>query len=139
MAAILLAYTALMAASGPITAILADGRASVASGSKAGPDIAYRPAPYDLRATTEIFGTVASDTAVIILAPWRMIPSRSTWLPIMNPGTSHRNTSGMLKASQHQMNRAALSDESTNSTPPLAAGLLATMPTGLPSRWANPT
>ncbi len=37
MAAILLANTALTAASGPITAILAVGRAMVASGSKAGP------------------------------------------------------------------------------------------------------
>ena len=37
----------------------------------------------------------------------------------------------MLKASQHQMNRAALSAESTNSTPPFCIGLLATMPTGL--------
>ena len=45
MAAIVLAYTAFTAASGPITAILAVGRAMVASGSKAGPDIAYRPAP----------------------------------------------------------------------------------------------
>src|SRR3954449_5141583 len=117
-----------MAASGPITAILAEGRAMQASGSKAGPDMAYKPAPYALRTMTETLGTVASDTAVIILAPWRMIPSRSTWVPIMKPGTSARNTSGMLKASQHQMNRAALSDESTNSTPPLAAGLLATIP-----------
>ena len=44
-AAILLAYTALIAASGPITAIRAVGSASVASGSKPGPDIAYSPAP----------------------------------------------------------------------------------------------
>ena len=57
----------------------------------------------------------------------------------MNPGTSARNTSGMLKASQHQMNRAALSAESTNSVPARWAELLATMPTGWPSRRARPT
>ena len=34
--------------------------------------------------------TVASVTAVIILAPCRMMPARSTSLPIMNPGTSAR-------------------------------------------------
>ena len=39
-AAILLAYTALTAASAPITAIFAVGRASVASGSNPGPAIA---------------------------------------------------------------------------------------------------
>ena len=61
--AILLANTALTAASGPITAIIACGSAMVASGSKPGPHIAYRPAPYALRNTTQIFGTVASATA----------------------------------------------------------------------------
>ena len=40
MAAILLAYTALTAASGPITAMRAVGRAIVASGENAGPDMA---------------------------------------------------------------------------------------------------
>ena len=40
-----------------------------ASGSNAGPAIAYSPAPYALRTITEIFGTVASDTAEIIFAP----------------------------------------------------------------------
>ena len=45
----------------------------------------------------------------------------------------------MLKASQHHTKRAALSAESTNSTPPLAMGLLATMPTGLPSSRPRPT
>ena len=57
----------------------------------------------------------------------------------MKPGTSARNTSGRLKASQHAMNRAALSAESLNSTPPFWLGLLATTPMGLPSRWAKPT
>jgi hypothetical protein len=43
-----------------------------------------------LRTTTLIFGTVASLTAAIIFAPARMIPCRSTFVPIMNPGTSAR-------------------------------------------------
>ena len=89
-----------------------------------------------MRTITEIFGTFASDTALIILAPWRMIPSRSTWVPIMNPGTSARNSSGMLNALQVQMKRAALSEESTNSTPPLTLGWLATIPTARPSSRA---
>ena len=75
---------------------------------------------------------------MIILAPWRMIPSRSTCVPIMKPGTSARNSSGTLNASQSQMKRAALSAESTNSTPPRCIGLLATIPTRRPSRRANP-
>ncbi len=73
-----------------MTAIRAVGSASVASGPNPGPAIAYNPAPYALRNTTQTWGTVASDTAVIILAPCRMIPCRSTSIPIMNPGTSER-------------------------------------------------
>ena len=137
-AAILLANTALTAASAPITAIIACGSAIVASGSKPGPHIAYRPAPYALRNTTHSFGTVASATAEIIFAPCRMIPWRSTPLPIMKPGTSARNTSGSPNASHSQMKRAALSAESTNSTPPFHFGWLATMPTARPSRRAKP-
>ena len=67
-----------------------------------------------------------------------MMPWRSTSVPTMNPGTSARNTSGMPNASQHQMKRAALSAESTNSAPPLCTGLLATMPTGRPSSRPKP-
>src|SRR3954468_17733635 len=88
---------------------------------------------------TDTCGTVASETAVIILAPCRMMSCRSTSLPIMKPGTSAKYSSGTLNASQSQMNRAALSAESTNSTPPLTAELLATMPTGEPSIRPNPT
>ena len=44
----------------------------------------------------------------------------------------------MLKASHSQMKRAALSAESTKSTPPLYLGWLATMPTGRPSMRARP-
>ena len=39
---------------------------------------------------TLIFGTVASLTAAIIFAPARMMPCRSTLVPIMKPGTSAR-------------------------------------------------
>jgi hypothetical protein len=74
-------------------------------------------------------GTVACDVAKIILAPCRMMPARSTFEPTMNPETSERYTSGTLYALQSQMKRAALSDESTKSTPPLTFGWLATMPT----------
>ena len=77
-----------------------------------------------MRTTTEIFGTVASETALIIFAPWRMIPWRSTAVPIMKPGTSARKSSGTLKALQVWMKRAALSAESTKSTPPVYFGLV---------------
>ena len=89
-----------------------------------------------MRTITEIFGTVASLTALIILAPCRMIPSRSTAVPIMKPGTSARNSSGTLKALHVQMKRAALSAESLNSTPPLCLGWLATIPIARPSKRA---
>src|SRR3954451_932222 len=68
-----------------------------------------------------------------------MMPPRSTSEPIMKPGTSARYTSGTEKASQSQMKRDALSAESLNSTPPLTAELLATMPTVSPFIRANPT
>ena len=68
-----------------------------------------------------------------------MIPWRSTSVPTMNPGTSARNTNGIEKASQPQMKRAALSDESTKSAPPLCTELLATIPIGRPSSSPNPT
>ena len=87
----------------------------------------------------EIFGTVASVTALIIFAPWRMIPWRSTAVPIMKPGTSARNSSGRLNALHSQMKCAALSAMSTNSTPPFCLGWLATMPIARPSRRAKPT
>src|SRR3954452_299724 len=88
---------------------------------------------------TDSFGTVASETALIILAPWRMIPWRSTCVPIMKPGTSARNSSGRLNALHVQMKRAALSALSTNSTPPFCLGWLATMPIARPSMRAKPT
>jgi hypothetical protein len=51
----------------------------------------------------------------------------------MNPGTSARKSSGTLKALQVWMKRAALSAESTKSTPPFCRGWLATTPTTRPS------
>jgi len=44
-----------------------------------------------------------------------------------------------LKASHNQMNRVALSALSVNSTPPLTAELLATMPTVSPFIRPKPT
>ena len=110
----------------------------MASGSKPGPAIAYSPAPYALRTITLNFGTVASEMAVMSLAPWRMMPWRSTALPIMNPGTSARKIRGMLNASHSHTKRATLSDESTNSTPPLCSGWFATTPTTSPSSRPSP-
>src|ERR1700737_1288031 len=62
-----------------------------------------------------------------------MMPCRSTAVPIMNPGTSARNSNGMLKASQSQMKRAALSAESTKRMPPLCLGWVAGAPTPRPA------
>src|SRR3954464_3189467 len=67
---------------------------------------------------TLILGTVASLTANNILAPWRMMPCFSTALPTMKPGTSCRNTSGMLNASHSHTNRAGLSAAFTSSAHP---------------------
>ncbi len=89
-----------------------------------------------MRTITESLGTVASETALIIFAPWRMIPWRSTSLPIMKPGTSARKSSGTLKALQVMMKRAALSAESTKSTPPFTFGWFATIPIARPSSLA---
>ena len=57
----------------------------------------------------------------------------------MKPGTSDRNTSGTLNASQSCTNRVALSAESMNSTPPLNIELLPTTPTTSPSSRPKPT
>ena len=72
----------------------------------------------------EIFGTVASLTALIIFAPWRMMPWRSTFVPIMKPGTSARNSSGTLNASHSQMKRAALSARVDEQHAALVLGLV---------------
>ena len=80
--------------------------------------------------TTVILGTVASEMAKSILAPWRMMPCFSTADPTMKPGTSIRNTSGIPNASHSHVKRAALSAEFTSRAPPSTIGWLARMPTG---------
>src|SRR3970040_1931718 len=57
-----------------------------------------------------------------------MMPARSTLLPTMKPGTSCRNTSGMLKASHSMMKRAALSAECTSRAPPSTIGWVGAVP-----------
>ena len=113
------------------------GSAIVASAPKLAPDIARYPAPYALRSTTQIRGTEQSASAWRNLAPWRMIPARSTALPTMNPGTSQRKSSGSPYALQSETNCAPLSEESPVSTPPLRIGWLASTPTARPSSRAK--
>src|SRR4051794_35097208 len=67
-----------------------------------------------------------------------MMPPYSWSTPGRNPGTSTKVMSGILKASQVRTKRAAFSDDSMSSTPASTMGWLPTMPTGLPSRRANP-
>ena len=59
----------------------------------------YAP-PYAFLMSTLIFGTVASAYAYINFAPCRIMPPYSCVVPGMNPGTSMKVTSGMLKASR---------------------------------------
>ena len=82
---------------------------------------------------------MASEIAVIIFAPCRMMPCFSTAEPTMKPGTSDRKSSGTLNASHSCTKRVALSAESTKSTPPLNIELLPTTPTTSPSRRPKPT
>ena len=51
----------------------------------------------------------------------------------MKPGVSHSDSSGMSKASQSCMKRAALSPAGASIAPPRCFGLLAIRPNGLPS------
>ena len=53
--------------------------------------------------------------------------------PTMNPGVSHRNSSGRSNAPHSCMNRAALSAQSASIAPARWSGLLASTPSGLPS------
>ena len=57
----------------------------------------------------------------------------STSGPTMMPGVSHRNSSGMSKASHSCMKRAALSAPLLSIAPARCTGLLAISPTGRPS------
>jgi hypothetical protein len=123
----------LTAASAPITAIFAVGSAIVASGSNPGPAIGVQPGAVGLAHHDTDLGYGRLGDRVIILAPCRMMPCFSTAEPTMKPGTSERNSSGTLNASQSWTNRVALSAESTNSTPPLNIELLPTTPTTSPS------
>src|SRR5882724_9120966 len=66
-----------------------------------------------------------------------MIPWASTLVPIMNPGTSWRKTSGNWNASQIWMKCAPLSAASMSRMPPSQFGWLATMPTGRPPKRAR--
>ncbi len=95
-AAILLANTALTAASGPITAILAVGRAIVAIGSNAGPHIAYKPGAVRLADDHGDLRHGGLGDGGDHLRPVADDAPRSTLVPIMNPGTSARKSSGML-------------------------------------------
>ena len=61
------------------------------------------------------------------------MPSFSYFRPTMKPVMFCRKTSGMPRCEQSSMKCAPLIAASENSTP-----LLATMPTGQPSRWAKP-
>ena len=87
---------------------------------------------------TEMRGTDAAQTEKSILAPWRMMPVRSTSAPTMKPALSARKSSGTLKALHIQMKRAALSELSENSTPALWSDWLASTPMGRPPSRANP-
>jgi hypothetical protein len=74
-----------------------------------------------------IAGTVLLDTALIILAPFLMIPSCSYCLPTMKPVVFWRNTRGTSLLLQSWMNCAPLLALSLKIVP-----LLAMMPTGKP-------
>ena len=58
-------------------------------------------------------------------------------VPTQKPGTSMRNTSGTLNASQIWMKCAALSAASASRMPPACFGLFATMPAGRPPNRAR--
>ena len=86
-----------------------------------------------------IFGTVAAEYAKSTFAPWRMMPPYSCCTPGRKPGTSTKVTSGMLKALQNRMNRAALSEALMSRTPDSTIGWLAMTPTVRPRMRAKPT
>ena len=68
-----------------------------------------------------------------------MMPPYSWAVRGRKPGTSTKVNSGMLKASQKRTKRAPLSEALMSRAPAMTFGWLATTPTALPSRWANPT
>ena len=91
------------------------------------------PAPNDPPISTVSFGTSAVATAVTIFAPSFAIPDASASRPTMNPVMFWRNTSGIRRCAASSMKCAPLSADVPNRIPSLAR-----IPTGQPSRWANP-
>jgi hypothetical protein len=80
-----------------------------------------------------IFGTRAVATAVTIFAPSLAMPLFSAFLPTMKPVMFWRNTSGTPRWAHSSMKCAPFCADSPKRMP-----LLATMPTGIPWRWAKP-
>ena len=68
-----------------------------------------------------------------------MMPPCSCCTPGRKPGTSTNVISGMLKALQKRMKRAALVEALMSSTPASTEGWLAMMPTVPPGMRAKPT
>src|SRR6266511_4476778 len=77
-------------------------------------------------------GTVRLAPVTNIRATWRTIAVFSASGPTMKPGVSHSDSSGMSKASQSCMKRAALSPAGASIAPPRCFGLLAIRPNGFP-------
>src|SRR5688572_31608954 len=69
-------------------------------------------------------GTVTSESAFIQLITLPGMPRSSPSTPIRKPGTSTRNTIGMLKESHSTMKLVAFWQASASSAPPLYCGLL---------------
>ena len=59
-------------------------------------------------------------------------------MPGIYPGTSTNVIIGILNESQNRTNLAALFDELMSNTPAKCSGWFATIPTDLPSNFANP-
>src|SRR5699024_5396601 len=129
----------LAAPSGPITATSEFGQAY----TKSAPiDLLFKATyapPKALRVITVILGTVASEYAYKILAPWRIIPPCSCVTPGKNPVTSSKVMREILKESQKRINRAILSLESISRLPAKYFGWLQTSPTVCPLIFAKPT
>ena len=82
-------------------------------------------------------GTVRFAPVTNSRAKWRTVAVLSASGPTMNPGVSHRNSTGRSNASHSCRNRAALSAPGASIAPPRCAGSLATMPSGRPSTRAS--
>ena len=82
-------------------------------------------------------GTVSEAPVTNIRLTWRTNAVSSASGPTMNPGVSHRDSSGSAKASHSCMKRAALSAQPASIAPARWSGLLAMMPSGRPSTRAS--